>query len=106
MSGDNSAPDKLPQIDRKVCDAQIHLPGEGYSGKNKVPTVSAFLARQQAMTEDHSAEGDKLRASRNRLKPSRRSATAKAGVRRTLVTVRRRTQRRRESRRDRWRRRR
>jgi hypothetical protein len=30
MSGDNSAPDKLPQIDRKVCDAQIHLPGEGY----------------------------------------------------------------------------
>ncbi|BGO94717.1 hypothetical protein NBRC10512_007335 [Rhodotorula toruloides] len=64
MSGVDSAPDKLPQIDKKAYDAQIHFPGEGYSGKNKVPTVSAFLARQQAMTEDHSAEVDKLRASR------------------------------------------
>ncbi|GAA6011835.1 hypothetical protein JCM11491_000766 [Sporobolomyces phaffii] len=52
---------ELPQVDRSAYDRSTHVAGEGYSDKNKVPTVSAFLAQQQARTVDHSAKGEELR---------------------------------------------
>ncbi|GAA5909086.1 uncharacterized protein JCM6883_002600 [Sporobolomyces salmoneus] len=56
----------LPQVDRAAYDRSVHVAGEGYSDKNKIPTVSAFLAQQQAKTVDHSAKGDELKARRER----------------------------------------
>ncbi|GAA5997561.1 hypothetical protein JCM5350_005068 [Sporobolomyces pararoseus] len=63
MSG--TRPD-LPQVDRSAYDRSTHVAGEGYSDKNKIPTVSAFLAQQQAKTVDHSEKGEQLRARQER----------------------------------------
>ncbi|GAA5923396.1 uncharacterized protein JCM15063_003634 [Sporobolomyces koalae] len=52
---------ELPQVDRSAYDQSVHVAGEGYSDKNKIPSVTAFLAAQEARTVDHSAKGEELR---------------------------------------------
>ncbi|GAA5828103.1 hypothetical protein JCM11251_002590 [Rhodosporidiobolus azoricus] len=66
MSGVNSSPEKLPGIDHSAYERQSHTAGEGYSAKNKIPTVGALLERQKAMTDDNSAQAERFRAAQEK----------------------------------------
>ncbi|GAA5918640.1 hypothetical protein JCM6882_007890 [Rhodosporidiobolus microsporus] len=78
MSGVNKSPDQLPQIDRKAYERQQHVAGEGYSAKNKIPTVGALLERQKAMTVDHSAQGEQLKQAQEKHKLEQEEAQVQA----------------------------
>ncbi|GAA6035910.1 hypothetical protein JCM8097_005158 [Rhodosporidiobolus ruineniae] len=67
-AGVNQSPEKLPSIDHAAYERQVHRSGEGYSAKNKIPTVGQLLASQNAMTTDHSAQGEQLKRAQEQYK--------------------------------------
>ncbi|GAA5997362.1 uncharacterized protein JCM10292_000204 [Rhodotorula paludigena] len=64
MSTDSAGRPQLPSVDRSAYEQHpsTHMAGEGWSGKNKIPTISGFLKQQEAMTTDHSAEAQRVQA--------------------------------------------
>ncbi|CEQ38684.1 SPOSA6832_00141, partial [Sporobolomyces salmonicolor] len=59
MSGVNSSPDQLPQIDHAAYERQAHVANEGYSQAES--RFQSSPARTLAMTVDHSAKGEELK---------------------------------------------
>ncbi|GAA6059867.1 hypothetical protein JCM10212_007072 [Sporobolomyces blumeae] len=72
----NTGRPELPQVDRSAYERAPHHAGEGYSDKNKIPTVSEFLARQKARTEDHSHKLQEVQERERRQQESERARHA------------------------------
>ncbi|GAA5969047.1 hypothetical protein JCM11641_007450 [Rhodosporidiobolus odoratus] len=68
-AGMNKHPEDLPQVDPLAyARTEQHQKGEGYGAKHKIPTISGFLEQQRQMTDDHSAEGERLRQAQEKHK--------------------------------------
>ncbi|GAA5963756.1 hypothetical protein JCM8115_004267 [Rhodotorula mucilaginosa] len=63
MSGVNSSPMALPGVDRHAYEEHPapQYGGQGWSGKNKIPTVGAFFEQQKNMVNDDSDKGEHLK---------------------------------------------